>query len=264
MQNDTSELSFCPSFNCYSDDKKLVDIAAKVTRDFKSDDVLDDEEFEFFNLWENTDQTSSFPIFNRDLLLNGEEEKGGDDDDAEEAIRIPLRDLFIGDGDLPSSSSSSEADELEGVPTGTYCVWTPKQSAESSPNRCKKSRSTGSCSKRWRLKDLLKRSNSDGKVSSSSSSLSLPSFLNFEKNSTGKKHEEKLSEKTATTKKKAQGEVQAKKTKRVEKLSAHEAFYVRNKASKEGDKRRSYLPYRQDLVGIFANVHGLGRTFPPF
>ncbi|XVF14099.1 hypothetical protein REPUB_Repub09cG0028000 [Reevesia pubescens] len=245
MQNDTSELSFCPSFNSYSsDNNKLVDIAATVSRDFQSDAVLDDdEEFEFVN---NLPQTSSyFPIFNRDLLLKEDEE----------AIRIPLRNLFIGDGDLPSSSSSSEADELEGLPTESYCVWKPKQSPESSPNRCKKSKSTGSSSsKRWRLiKDLLKRSNSDSKVSSSSSV-----FLNFDKNSIEKKNEEKVSEKTAkTTKKKREGEgVKATKVKRVEKASAHEVFYVKNKALKEGDKRRSYLPYRQDLVGIFANFNG--------
>ncbi|XWS44177.1 hypothetical protein CRYUN_Cryun15aG0022000 [Craigia yunnanensis] len=255
MHNDSSELSFCPSFNIYSTDKKLVDIAATVSRE--SDGVFDDEEFEFFNnLWE-APELSSFPVFNRDLLLNGE----GDDDEVEEAIRIPLRNLFIGDGDVPSSSSSSSADELEGLPTETYCVWKPKQSPESSPNMCKKSKSTGSSSsKRWRLiKDLLKRSNSDSKFSTSSF-LS----LNFDKSTIEKKHEEKASKKTATTKKKNEGEVTATKMKRVEKASAHEVFYVRNKALKEGDKRRSYLPYRQDLVGIFANVNGLGRTFPPF
>ncbi|XP_022740046.1 uncharacterized protein LOC111292095 [Durio zibethinus] len=260
MQNDSSELSFCPSFNSYSsDNNKLADIAAAVSRDFQSEAVLDDEEFEFVNnLWDYP-ETSSFPIFNRDLLLNREE---GDDDKVEEAIRIPLRNLFMGDGDLPWSSSSSEADELEGVPTGTYCIWKPKQSAESSPNRCKKSKSTGSSSsKRWRLiKDLLKRSNSDGTVSSSS-----VLSLNFDKQTIEKKNEEKVNEKTSTTKKKCESEaVKATKTKKIEKASAHEVFYMRNKALKEGDKRRSFLPYRQDLFGIFTNVNGLGRNFPPF
>ncbi|XVF16402.1 hypothetical protein REPUB_Repub10bG0028200 [Reevesia pubescens] len=259
MQNDTSELSFCPSFSCYSNNNRLVDIAATVSRDFKIEGVLDDEEFEFVNDLTGSHETSSFPIFNRDLLLNGGDDDD-DDDDVEEAIRFPFRNLLIGERDLPSSSSSSsEADELEGVPAETYCVWKPKQSAESSPNRCKKSKSTGSSSsKRWRLiKDLLKRSNSDSKVSSSSFLLS-----NFDKN-----NEEKVSEKTAKkTKKKNEGEgVQATKMKkRGEKVSAHEAFYVRNKELKGGGKRRSYLPYRQDLVGIFANVHGLGRPFSPF
>ncbi|KAE8689334.1 Detected protein of unknown function [Hibiscus syriacus] len=239
MQNDSSELSFCPSFSIYSSgNNKLVEIAATVSRDIKSDAVPDDEEFEFANnLHENPETFSSFPIFKHGDGVN--------DDDDEESIRVPLRKLFIGDGDN-LSSSSSEADELEGLPTDMYCVWKPKQSTESSPNRCKKSKSTGSSSKRWRfIKDFLKRSNSDGNVSSS--------FLNFDKN------EEKASEKIAKTttvkkKKKSEGDVvKAMKMKRAEKSSTNEGFNVRNKALKGGDKRRSYLPYRRDLVGIFAN-----------
>ncbi|TYG62913.1 hypothetical protein ES288_D07G270000v1 [Gossypium darwinii] len=232
MQNGSSELSLCPSFNIYSSDyNNLVDIADTVSRDFKNDAVSEDEEFEFVNtLSENPEMSSSsFPIFNR-----------RDGDNVEQAIRIPLRDLFIGDRDIPfsSSSSSSEADELEGLPADTYCIWKPKQSPESSPNSCKKSTSAGSSSssKRWRfIKDLLKRSNSTGNVSSSSSF----SFLNLDKN------EEKVNEKTAKA---------TTKVKRDEKSPAAKSFYVGNKVLKEGDKRRSYLPYRQDLVGIFANI----------
>ncbi|MBA0733228.1 hypothetical protein Gogos_017263 [Gossypium gossypioides] len=232
MQTGSSELSLCPSFNIYSsDNNNLVDIADTVSRDFKNDAVSEDEEFEFVNtLSENPEMSSSsFPIFNR-----------RDGDNVEQAIRIPLRDLFIGDRDIPfsSSSSSSEADELEGLPADTYCVWKPKQSPESSPNSCKKSTSAGSSSssKRWRfIKDLLKRSNSTGNVLSSSSF----SFLNLDKN------EEKVNEKTAKA---------TTKVKRDEKSPAAKSFYVGNKVLKEGDKRRSYLPYRQDLVGIFANI----------
>ncbi|TYI75194.1 hypothetical protein E1A91_D07G257800v1 [Gossypium mustelinum] len=203
MQNGSSELSLCPSFNIYSsDNNNLVDIADTVSRDFKNDAVSEDEEFEFVNtLSENPEMSSSsFPIFNR-----------RDGDNVEQAIRIPLRDLFIGDRDIPFSSSSSS---------------------------CKKSTSAGSSSssKRWRfIKDLLKRSNSTGNVSSSSSF----SFLNLDKN------EEKVNEKTAKA---------TTKVKRDEKSPAAKSFYVGNKVLKEGDKRRSYLPYRQDLVGIFANI----------
>ncbi|CAI0429431.1 unnamed protein product [Linum tenue] len=73
------------------------------------------------------------------------------------------------------SSSSSEADELEGAPEGSYCGWTPKiispssvTGASPSPGICEKSNSTGSSAsttkRRWRLRDLLRRSSSDGKV----------------------------------------------------------------------------------------------------
>ena len=58
------------------------------------------------------------------------------------SIRLPLRKLLIEERET-ASCSSSEADELEGVPSGTYCVWTPK-AAESPPGRCRKSNSTGS------------------------------------------------------------------------------------------------------------------------
>ncbi|KAK7244164.1 hypothetical protein RIF29_38982 [Crotalaria pallida] len=80
--------------------------------------------------------------------------------------------LLISDEDIcreSPSSSSLEVEELDGIPTGTYCVWTPKsvQSVQASPNRCKKSNSTGSSSaspsKRWKLLDLLRRSKSEGK-----------------------------------------------------------------------------------------------------
>ncbi|PQM41744.1 uncharacterized protein Pyn_11453 [Prunus yedoensis var. nudiflora] len=46
--------------------------------------------------------------------------------------------------------------------------------------------------------------------------------------------------------------------------SAHEKHYVMNRAKKEEDKRRSYLPYRQGLVGFFTNVNGLSRNVHPF
>ncbi|KAE8718488.1 Detected protein of unknown function [Hibiscus syriacus] len=247
MQNDSSDLSFCPSFNSYSSGNKLVDIAATVSRE--SAGALDGEEFEFSISLKESPKPSSFLIFNAISV----ERRGVKDDELKEAVRIPLRNLFIGDGDLPSSSSSSEADELEGLPAETCCVWKPKQSPMSSPNRCTKSKSTGSSSsRRWRLiKDLLKRSNSDRKFSVSSSL-----FLSFDHNKSTmeKKQEEKANEKTAATaaKKQCIGEVTATKMKRVKKASAHEVFYLRNKALKEGDKRRSYLPYRRDLVGFFS------------
>ena len=47
-------------------------------------------------------------------------------------------------------------------------------------------------------------------------------------------------------------------------LSAHEV-YMRNRGSQEVDRRRSYLPYRPELVGFFTNVNGgLRRNVHPF
>ncbi|XP_041011298.1 uncharacterized protein LOC121255073 [Juglans microcarpa x Juglans regia] len=44
--------------------------------------------------------------------------------------------------------------------------------------------------------------------------------------------------------------------------SAHERHYVKNRAKKEGEKRKSYLPYKQ--VGFFTNVNGFSRNVHPF
>ncbi|GLU02064.1 hypothetical protein SLE2022_193350 [Rubroshorea leprosula] len=272
LEDQSSPPSFCLSFNCYSSGK-LVDVANRVRLEFDSSDFpevsssklpLEDEldggngdDFEFVSVRVDHGASSSFesfPIFNRDFLSDVDEQnqdrkresrEGGD---VASSVLIPLRNLFMEDRD-PPSSSSSEKDEEEEVISGTYCLWTPKREVESSPSRCKKSKSTGSFSKRWpRLRDLLRRSNSDSKDSSLV-------FLNHSQNSVTKKQEDKKTEK--------QGSSQV-KVKRGGKASAHEVFYVRNRASKESGRRSSYLPYRQDLVGFFTNVNGLGRTFAPF
>nr|XP_004509891.1 uncharacterized protein LOC101512356 [Cicer arietinum] len=47
-------------------------------------------------------------------------------------------------------------------------------------------------------------------------------------------------------------------------LSAHEKFYVMNKMRKDNNKRRSFLPYKPNLLGIFTNMNGLSRSLHPF
>ncbi|GAV83636.1 DUF1645 domain-containing protein, partial [Cephalotus follicularis] len=218
--------SFCPSFSSYSCDK-LADIAFKVTQDSKND--VDDYDFEFVSVSTTASgDTTKYPIFNRDLLLDHI-----DYDVASE--RIPLKNLLMEDPPPPppSSSSSSESDELESIEPGTYCVWTPKSSLQSTPNRCKKSKSTGSLfgPKRWRFRDLLKRSHSDGKES----------FVSLNPK-----------EKSVSSGKVV---VEAEKKKRLS--SANQALYY---VKTEGDNiKRSYLPYKQDIFGFFPKVIGHGR-----
>ncbi|KAK3413207.1 hypothetical protein EUGRSUZ_I01788 [Eucalyptus grandis] len=254
------QLAVCPSFNCYSADW-LADVARGVAledgRDGPSSSGCDrsggsdeagDDDFEFVSLVRERDDVlinggqigPVFPVFNRDLLYvrgggdrasDGEAkaDRDGDRGRAVASLRIPLKDLFVEDRDPPSSSSSSEVDELEG---------------------------------RWRFRDLLRRSNSDGKESfvfltpaSRSSSLSSSSDASAK---------EKARPSPSPSQAGAVAERRSKAKASAASASPHEAFYVRNRALKEGDKRRSYLPYRQDLVGFFANVNGLGRSFPPF
>ncbi|XP_021651447.2 uncharacterized protein LOC110643396 [Hevea brasiliensis] len=292
MQDLDSTVSFSPSFNSYSSDQ-LADIADKVGKEEANNMVTvftnqndnhssgssssdeDDVDFEFVLVGANpefctaTDEDHKvafpiFPLFDRDLLLKYENEsKDQSQDHKSSTVRLPLENMFIEDRDPPSSSSGTDADELDGILPETYCVWTPQKSSQSpspnrSPSRCKKSNSTGSSSKqRWRLLDLLhlRRCSSDGKESFI--------FLNPDHNhhhdnnnniNSGKKEEKVEKGKIVT----------AKAGMPKGKVSAHELFYIRNKALKEGDKRKSYLPYRQGLVGFFANVNGPGRNFPPF
>ena len=108
--------------------------------------------------------------------------------------------------------------------------------------------------------NLLRRSNSEGKAS----------FVFL----TPKNKEEEISnsnnsfEEENSNLKEMKKVVVVKKKKKKEKeqtvSSAHEVFYGRKRESMERDKRKTYLPYRKDLVGFWASVGSLGRTFPPF
>ena len=147
---------------------------------------------------------------------------------------------------------------------GPYCSWTGGTVAEASPETCRKSNSTG-FSKLWRFRDLVLRSNSDGRdafvflnnsndktrTRSSSSSSSTAAEENDKKVITEKK---KGKEKTSTS--------SETKKKTTTTKSAHEKLYMRNRAMKEEVKHRSYLPYKQ--VGFFTNVNGLSRNIHPF
>lgn len=291
---------YSPSFSSYSSDR-LAEIAAKTADEFKREsstlpvefiaeerDGEEDEnedDFEFSLVPEHSEGFavavavadadadadecfydgrqigSVFPVFNRKLLLDTEQDRGDEDKelrarDIDSSVRIPLRNLFLqgkeeNDLEPQASSSSSEADELESLPPGTYCVWRPKRN-EPFPTECKKSSSTGSASKRWKLRDLLRRMNSDVNDSYV--------FL------TPKKEENSKSKESGMVLK-VTGKTKVKKNKDAapsSSMAAHEAFYLRNKAAKEGEKRKSYLPYRRELVGFFANVNagGFVKEFP--
>ncbi|CAB4275214.1 unnamed protein product [Prunus armeniaca] len=293
MQDDDFEQGLvCPSFNSYSSDK-LADVAAKVCREFdnlnlleksnnsaeqkehdghRNDDV--DDDFEFVSFQSSGSQVfidhnqigPVFPVFNRDLLLDksqrdlaaapnnkevAEEEEGDEDD----AAALP-------------SSSSSDVDELDSVPQGTYCVWMPKSAvAQDARGKCKiKSKSTGtSSSRRWSIKDLLRRSNSE---SGSKDSFVFLTPLSSSSKKTAEEEPKEIKKSSGSGSASGSGPGSGggpNKPKGSKAVSmAHEAFYVRNKTvAKDGyNKRRSYLPYRQDLVGLFASVNAMSRTFP--
>lgn len=267
---------FSPSFSSYSSNR-VAEIAGKISDEIKCDSELIEEnvdgaeDFEFSLVCENPEDSIGvfpfdrqiqpiYPVFNRDLLLNDvsydvdrEGVNGESSENVNSSVQVSLKDLFLEERE-PLSSSSSEVDELESVPPGTYCVWKPNIT-EPSPSRCKKSNSTGSAFKRWNIRDLMRRSNSDGKDSFV--------FLTPEK---GLKSETSKAKDSAEASKVA-GKLKAKgNSSSGNKASSMTDVYLRNQAAKEMDKnrRKSYLPYRRDLVGFFANASNIGRTFPPF
>ncbi|KAI3872265.1 hypothetical protein MKX03_024543 [Papaver bracteatum] len=231
-----------------------------------------------------------YPIFNRDLLFAGGKDYDDDHTDSKQPKKnSSLRKLFIGereeDDGHSCSSSEADVDELDNLPAGTYCVWKPKQqsSTTSSPDTCKKSKSTGSSSssssrsatataasvsKRWRFRDFLFRSNSDGKDTfvflTPSSGTSTNKMMMKNRKEEKLVIEEKLEKVVVSGNKAASGKGKLKSGAAAAEVSAHEIHYVRNRALKENDRKKSYLPYRQDLVGFFANVNGLNRNLHPF
>ncbi|KAI3716980.1 hypothetical protein L1987_68246 [Smallanthus sonchifolius] len=241
-----------PSFSCYSSASLTSRSIAKVIREeqaaaqfLKINDVEDEFSFALSDEDASVIEIDSrvFPVFNRDLLTNDEVDHENKVKDDEIDVTNQLRKLFVDDPEESSSYSSSEVDELENLPSGTYCVWRPKAEGGSSPvmSKCKKSSSTGSGSKRWRFRYLLRRSNSEGKE---------PMVLLAPK----KADSSKL--------KRNSGEVLKVASRWTAQTPVHEQFYVQRRAENEIGKRKSYLPYRKDLVGLFGNVNGMGKMLP--
>lgn len=208
-----------------------------------NDEEVEEEEDEFSFVFTNPDGSPItadeafengqirpvFPVFDQNLLF-------ADDNDGVSGLRSPVRKIFVQRHD--DSPSPSPKEESAAAVEGPYCEWAPKAAV--------KSNSTGS-SKIWRLRDGKLRSNSDGKDAFV--------FLNrpvAKASSSGGERKVEVNK------------VKAVKGKTTSSSSAHEKHYVMNKAKKESDKRKSYLPYRQELFGFFANTNGLSRNVHPY
>ncbi|KAF5741068.1 hypothetical protein HS088_TW10G00063 [Tripterygium wilfordii] len=181
-----------------------------------------------------------YPLFNQDLLYES----------GTQTLRPPLKKLFVEECD---SDKLSDADEEV---SGPSCAWSGK-AVDASPEHWKKSNSTG-FSKLRRLRELVLRSNSDGKDAFVFFHSNNPSSTTTTK-TTRTKNIEKSEKKENYVEKKAvkvKGEGKGKTA-----PSAHEQLYVKNKAMREGEKHRSYLPYR---VGFFTSVNGMSRNVHPF
>ncbi|GLT50349.1 hypothetical protein SLA2020_238400 [Shorea laevis] len=189
----------------------------------------------------------AFPLFNQDLLFADDDESLLKTLDGSTPLRPPLRKLFVEGRDSTSSPSDLE------VPPGNLSGRTVQ---DISPNTCNKSNSTG-FSKLWRFRDLVHRSKSDGK----------DAFVFLNHASTSKSPAEKTEKKGKAKVNEEKGKTKTKKLKLKEKKtagSAAEKHYVEGRAIREVEKRKSYLPYRRDLVGFFTSVNGFSRNVHPF
>lgn len=293
MQARDAAVSRSPSFNSYSNGD-LTEIAARVVEECaaeeKSDEFYDefyferevdsesvkregeewggdeDEGFEFEFVTRDSDSTPisadeifhngkirpAYPFFNGDFFIRKVKMDANKEENGAKTIRLPLMKLLIEERETAatSSCSSSDVDELEGVPEEMYCVWQPKAASdadepedlycvwqpkptpaaedEKAP-RCKKSTSTGSIYKKLKLKELLSRSHSEGRKENFV-------FLTPKNSWWKREKEEKNVEETQVV---------------IGKL-------------RPPPPRRTYLPYRQDLVGFFSGGYGLTKNSKPF
>ncbi|XP_061366832.1 uncharacterized protein LOC133309974 [Gastrolobium bilobum] len=241
------QLSSSPSFSSYSSET-FAQIAARVIHELSSDprslddtlfqpwdqndnlgnddvkvdvDVSDDFEFSSISRDPNSSPVSAddifhngqirpiYPLFGREASVSPVPTTNGETAAAEVGSRrrrLPLRKLMFEEGE-----TENDGNELDGVAAGTYCEWTP---------RCKKSSSTGSSSsKRWKLRDLLLRSHSDGKKEPLL-------FLG--------------------------------PTKRTNKVAPKHGGSAENGGAGAAkgvnqSQKKSFLPYRQELVALFSN-----------
>ncbi|PUZ64644.1 hypothetical protein GQ55_3G158900 [Panicum hallii var. hallii] len=161
-----------------------------------------------------------------------------------------------------SSSSSAAADDdrdgLEGAAPESYCVWRPGSGssapASPSPRPPRKSGSTGSMARWRRISDLVVgRSHSDGKEK----------FLFF----ATPQHEAPSKDKPKPRPTPAAPRKPTPTTAEVDTVTAaHRISYLPKGGGTGGvvvpggTPRRTFLPYREELVGFFANVNGVSRS----
>ncbi|XP_031260774.1 uncharacterized protein LOC116118954 [Pistacia vera] len=188
-----------------------------------------------------------FPIFDQTLLYDYINNDGDVKIDSSSSLRHPLRKLFV-----------EERSNEEAEPVGPFCEWSSSKTLkEASPDSCKKSNSTG-FSKLWRFRELGIRSSSDGK----DAFVFLDNGNNNNSNKSEKPEKEKSS--VSTTKvEKTSGKNKNEKVKKV-KVETVSSMYEKHYLKREGDRRKSYSPYRQDLVGFFTTVNGLSKNVHPY
>uniref|UniRef100_A0A7C8ZNW7 Uncharacterized protein n=2 Tax=Opuntia streptacantha TaxID=393608 RepID=A0A7C8ZNW7_OPUST len=235
--------------------ERNLTLAEDVEQEEEEDDD-DGGDFEFF--FAGSELTS--PVSAEEVFHNGQirplipfsDDQVENPDEATTSYGPPVRKLFV----------VSSAEDNEDVAEGPYCSWSaksPENLPAAAPEMSRKSNSTG-FSKLWKVKDLLVRSHSDGKdafvflAGKSEEKVGETASCAVEDGSKKKKVVN-----LAKIKVGSRGETASSGKKKTTK-SAYEALY----GKKEKKAGKSYLPYRQDLVGFFTNSNAMSRNVHPY
>ncbi|KAJ8451636.1 hypothetical protein Cgig2_018270 [Carnegiea gigantea] len=217
--------------------------------DEDEESVSSDFEFSFAGAGDTSSPVSAEEIFQngqiRPIFPFNVDDKF---DEATTSYGPPVRKLFV--------QSSPESDDIA---EGPYCAWSSSEKSAAkapapAPEMSRKSNSTG-FSKLWRFRDLLVRSHSDGK-----DAFVFLTTGKGEEKSTDMASEKKVKREKIRVERKEcatttlRGETKNNKKEKGKEKSAYEVFY--GKREKKTGKGKSYLPYKQDLVGFFTNVNG--------
>ncbi|CAL5096390.1 unnamed protein product [Urochloa decumbens] len=162
-----------------------------------------------------------------------------------------------------SSSSAATDDDRDGLDSAapeSYCVWRPGSSAAASPRPPRKrSGSTGSMARWRRISDLVVgRSHSDGKEK----------FLFFATPHEAATNKDKPKAKPTPTPAGGRNPTPTTAATEIDTVTAaHRIAYLAKGGGTGGGggvpggtPRRTFLPYREELVGFFANVNGISRS----
>ncbi|XP_073138804.1 uncharacterized protein [Henckelia pumila] len=202
---------------------------------------------------EAEDLKQVFPLFNRDLFFSGEGSKPLQEINSPPAVKKVF--VETEEGNLVTSATPG-SDEV----AGPFCEWSGSKAAAASAAACKKSNSTG-FSKFWRFKDFVGRSSSDGKdtfvfLNKSHAPPPQPSRPVVVKRRSKEVGPPSPKAEIAKARRSGRGKAAP--------MSAH-AVYLKNKAKQEERRRRSYLPYRPELMGFFTSGNvGLTRNVHPY
>uniref|UniRef100_A0A0D9V3S5 Uncharacterized protein n=1 Tax=Leersia perrieri TaxID=77586 RepID=A0A0D9V3S5_9ORYZ len=195
-----------------------------------------------------------YPVFGRPLSPPPVEDDDDDDEPETATVRVPLGRLLLEEREFRARQRRPDDEgggELEGVAPESYCLWAPGQppsttTTPASPRWCRKSGSTGSVL-RWRRisERLVRRSQSDGKEKFV--------FLNAAAGPSPHPPKENSNDNdVAGGKRDGDGR------------HGWRYYSKGGGGGGSGGRRKSYLPYKQEIVGLFANVSGLRRSYHPF